>query len=261
MNPYAQTNIQLFEQLLELGHSQSDLQRLRSSYELSSQLVSAQFRANGKPEITHLTGVASILAKHRAGLPVILAGLLHNAYISGDFGSFWPDRMTPRKRRILRGVIGDEAERLVARYSVTHWDPQRTASLAEATPAASDEERGILLIRLANELEEAADLLGDHPARRQRKFAQLGDYAAIARNIGLPALADELQERQAFLQGRQTSEMPAASHGDTYAAPPLSYRRRLKPAISHALIKLWLRCPAALRTGFRNWADRRTLRR
>lgn len=260
MNLYAQTNIQLYDQLLTVGYSKSDLKCVRDGYELASQLVSAKFRANGKPEIAHLVGTASILAAHGASLSTVLAGLLHNAYKTGDFGSFWPRRMTMRKRRLLRRVIGREAEALVAHYSLSQWNSHNTAQLAKALPELSEREHCVLLIRLSNELEEAADLFCDHELRRQRKINQLSDYIEIAQNINRLDLADELQEAYAASQSRQVSAELTATHLETYHSPPLSYRRGLIPAISYGLRLVWRRFPVTLRSRFRKWAEERALK-
>lgn len=259
MTPYAQTNIQLYEQLLDAGYSDSHLKLVRDGYELASRLLSAKFRANGKPEIAHLIGTASILAAHRAALPVVLAGLVHNAYTTGDFGSFWPRRITKAKRQIVREVIGKDAEHLVARYYLTRWDVQKTASLAKALPELSEEQRCVLLLRLANELEEAADLFCEHEARHQRKMGQLVDYIEIAQNMDMPRFAEELREAYTFARSRRIPVDLISSRIDSYHSPPLSYRRRLKAAVSYALRMVWRRIPEAIRSRFRGWFENRAL--
>lgn len=256
MTLYAQTNVQLYEQLVEAGYSVSDLKLVRDGYQLLSQLLSAKFRANGKPQIAHFVGTASILAAHGAGRSVVLAGLLHAIYALGDFGSFWP-RMTRHKRQVVRRVIGHEAECLVARYSLSQWDAQMTASLAKALPKMSEEERGVLLLRLANELEEAADLSCEHEVRRQQKMAQLVDYIEIARHMDMPRFAKELQEAYELARSQQIPVELKSSHIEVYDSPPLSYRRRLKPALSLALRNVWRRMPETVRSRFRRWSRNR----
>ena len=259
MASYAQTNVQLYAQLLDAGYSNSDLKDVRNGYELEAQLVTAKFRANGKPEITHLIGTASILAAHRMQLSVVLAGLLHNAYITGDFGSFWPRRMTRCKRRIVREVIGVDAEKLVARYSLARWDTQKTASWAKKLPLLSEEERAVLIVRLANELEEAADLFCDHDQRRQQKLDQLVDYIAIAKNMGLPHFAAELQDAHRLVRSRQFPVELVSNHLSTYHSPPLSYQRRPKVAVSYMLRLIWRHVPETIRSRFRSWFVNRAI--
>ena len=62
MHRYAQTNIQLYNQLQQQGYSVQELVQVRSTYELGITLMPGHFRPSGKPMETHLVGTASILA-------------------------------------------------------------------------------------------------------------------------------------------------------------------------------------------------------
>ena len=59
---YAQTNIQLFNQLRRDGYSKTDLDLVRDAYELAMVLFSGRFQPSGKSFIAHVVGTASILA-------------------------------------------------------------------------------------------------------------------------------------------------------------------------------------------------------
>jgi len=83
---YAQTNLQLYSQLMQAGHSANELGTVRKAYDLAVQLFAGAFRANGKPFIAHLVGTASILAKAETGIDVTTAGLLHSVFSHGEFG-------------------------------------------------------------------------------------------------------------------------------------------------------------------------------
>src|SRR5262245_4841225 len=100
MRAYAQTNIQLFNQLRYYAYSDADLNLVRDAYELAMVLFSGRFQSSGKSFIAHVVGTASILAWVRLPAPVVAAGLLHNAYGSGDFGDGRRGATTPRRRRI-----------------------------------------------------------------------------------------------------------------------------------------------------------------
>src|SRR5688572_20530292 len=78
VHSYAQTNIQLFNQLRGDGYSKADLGLVRDAYELAMLLFSGRFQPSGKSFIAHVVGTASILAWHRLPAPVVAAGLLHN---------------------------------------------------------------------------------------------------------------------------------------------------------------------------------------
>ncbi|NJP21002.1 MAG: hypothetical protein HC763_20665 [Hydrococcus sp. CRU_1_1] len=86
MYVYAQTNIQLFNQLRDRGYSNAELQEIFNAYQLTIELFTGQFRASGKTFIAHLVGTASILTHLRVSSKLIAAGLLHAAYSQGDFG-------------------------------------------------------------------------------------------------------------------------------------------------------------------------------
>ena len=76
---YAQTNIQLLNQLHRANYTADDLHLVRTAYELAMRLFCGQFRASGKTFIAHLVGTASVLGSLRVGAALIAVGLLHAA--------------------------------------------------------------------------------------------------------------------------------------------------------------------------------------
>src|SRR5438093_12019705 len=82
----AQTNIQLYTQLLAAGHSVEDVRRVRAGYSLAAELFAGQLRPEGRPFLCHLVVVASIVAMLETASTIIIAALLHSAYTHGDFG-------------------------------------------------------------------------------------------------------------------------------------------------------------------------------
>ena len=86
MHTYAQTNIQLFNQLQREGYGAADLEAVARAYDLAIALTTGRFRASGKTFIAHLVGTAGILGSLKAPGPLVVAGLLHAAYAAGDFG-------------------------------------------------------------------------------------------------------------------------------------------------------------------------------
>ena len=73
---FAQTNIQLLNQLHREGYSADDLHLVRVAYRFAMDLFSGQFRASGKTFIAHLVGTASVLGSLRVvdGLAARLRG-------------------------------------------------------------------------------------------------------------------------------------------------------------------------------------------
>src|SRR5205809_5329802 len=88
MHAYAQTNIQLLNQLRAGGYATAELARIRDVYEFAMLLFTGRYQPCGKPFIDHLVGTASILAFLHRPVEVVAAGLIHAAYVYGDFGSF-----------------------------------------------------------------------------------------------------------------------------------------------------------------------------
>ena len=86
MHAYAQTNVQLFNQLQSEGYSKKDRERVREAYEFAMRLFTSLFLPSGKTFIDHLVGTASILASLHMPVEIVAAGLIHAAYLHGDFG-------------------------------------------------------------------------------------------------------------------------------------------------------------------------------
>ena len=118
---HAQTNLQLYRQLLTSGHTEEDLARIRASYELARALFIGRYRASGKPFIAHLVGHASALARWGASIDLVAAGLLHSAYLHGGFGD---GTVGPSiaKARVLRERVGVAVHDRVERYSALRND-------------------------------------------------------------------------------------------------------------------------------------------
>ena len=143
----AQTNIQLYNQLMATGHwSDADLTTLRKGYDLSRQLFASAYRPSHKPFISHLVGTASVLASWSERPVVVAAGLLHSVYLYGNFG----DRekgATNRRRQYVVEQVGEDIESLVFAYTEEKVDD----------PLAS-ENRDFLALTLADLYDELLDL-------------------------------------------------------------------------------------------------------
>lgn len=191
MNQYAQTNIQLFNQLQKLGYASSELKRVANAFKFAMQIFTGMFRASGKTFIAHLVGTASILAHLQAPCKLIITGLLHAAYSHGDFGT-GQIGITKAKKNQLVQVVGEEIEDYIARFTTLDWNTQVMAITCEQVATLNMIERDILLVRLANELEERLDLgilyCGDfkHQIYAERDYL----LPEIAIKIGYPALAE-----------------------------------------------------------------------
>ena len=230
---YAQTNVQLYEQLFGLGYTCAQLGLVAAAYDLTLSLFSALFRPEGKPFVNHLIGTASILAQHGAPFSMVIAGLLHASYSYGEFGSLRLG-VTPGKRHRVRAVIGEEAEAIVHSYTKFSWNARVIGSLPKQLSSLSRDERNIIFIRLANELEEGVDvsLLYCAAETRMLKASYLGLCVDVAKAMGMQNLAAELEECHHCNAVEHVSGRPELGRRRVYSIPPL---KRLKIAVCYAI--------------------------
>jgi (p)ppGpp synthase/HD superfamily hydrolase len=234
-----QTNLQLYRQLVRLDYEPADIDAVGKAYELGIRIFAGVYRGSGKPFLAHLVGTASILADQRARGQVVAAGLLHAAYTHGEFGNGWRGLSLP-KRAEVRRAVGEEIEELVARYTELRWDARTIASLRERVDVMTPPERDVLLIRLANELEDHVDLgilyLGDADRRLEYMRVHLRDCVAMASRLGHADLASRLAT--AFDEVA-SAELPATlkrSDAESFRIAPASHRLRLRVLVSHFLV-------------------------
>lgn len=227
---YAQTNLQLYNQLIAAGRTEADLRLVHDAYELALRLFAGQYRGNGKPFVAHLVGVASILAAHEQPLDMLTAGLLHSVYSFGEFGD-GTRGMTPRKRRQVREVVGETAEALIADYTTAGWSlallaahQQRVASMA---PSVSK----VLAIKVADVIEDHVDLgLAYAPTKvlveGTENAAWTEALIGTAKAVGAADLAAELEAITAC-QSPQVPGCLVSSRGASFVVAPLSHRERI----------------------------------
>ncbi len=190
---FPQTNLQLFNQMLDIGYTADDLALIHRCHGLVIQLFSGKYRANGKPFLAHLIGTAGILASLQAPVSVVGAGLLHAAYEHGDFGMLFPKS---RRRDKLRRESSRDVEELVYRYSRLTWSAAVLPTLRREMPVMEPQQKNVALIGLANELEDSIDsgLLFSRELHEGQILA--GSHAdglvELARDLGQPNLADLL---------------------------------------------------------------------
>ena len=241
MGPYAQINLQLYAQLVALGCSSEDQEQLMRAYRLATDLFSGRYRGSGKPFIAHLVGTASILASSGASPALMAAGLLHAAYDHGDFGFGFRGRHAA-KRDELRRVVGAEAEDYVQRYFMMRWTDQLIAALPGRLSTLSAVDRQVLLVRLANELEDLLDrglLYCANGAERIKRLSRVCDeHITLARGLGQSALADAFAG--AFADNR-SGKVPAScqsASGYSFTQIPRScatrYTVRLRAYLTRA---------------------------
>jgi (p)ppGpp synthase/HD superfamily hydrolase len=237
---YAQTNLELYRQLGEAGYAPADVSRVQQGYELALPLFTGAFRSSGKSFLCHLVGTASILAAIRARVDVIAAGLLHAVYDEGEFGNGWRGASADRRARFV-SAVGAPVEDLVHRSDALRWAPTSIAAIQAGLSSMSALERDVVLIRLANELEDHLDLgvLYGANSESRRRFMEEHRRAcfAMAEELGAQALADELAA--VFDEVAKADVGPELRRGErgSFRVAPSTHRTRTRVALSHWLAR------------------------
>jgi len=237
---YAQTKIQLFNQLRCGGYSNTELECILNTYELVIRLLTGRYRPSGKTSIAHAVGTASILSSLGVRPEVVAAGLLHAIYIHGDFGGR-ATGISDAKRKRVRCAVGKEVEEFVARYESLRWTDQTISAIHDGLHELGPIDRDVILVRLANELEDNLDwgiLYCSNADARRRGTQRMGHtMVGIAAELGFPGLSAEL--RQAF-KATALAEIPVELQGQNsqngdFLIVPRSYRRLLSVALNQQL--------------------------
>jgi hypothetical protein len=213
----AQTNLRLYEELRRAGRDPHAIVATRRAYDLALHLFTGQYRASGKPFVAHLVGTASLLARLGTSDAVVHAGILHAAYAQGVFPGWsgWRRAITEGKRAAVRAAVGPEAEARVFRYTEMPWSAAEADRLARDPPALAGLDpldRDVLLMRLANELEDLVDLGAAYSAK---SFAAAAPAAALAGALGESVLAEALGSAR---RATESAALPAALRTDREGA-------------------------------------------
>jgi (p)ppGpp synthase/HD superfamily hydrolase len=215
---FAQTILQLLIQMHRSGYEDIERVLIRDAYDTAIGLFSASFRSNRKPFLCHLVGTASILVYLRQRSEVLAAGLLHAAYSLGDFGH-GPVPDPDWRRGRLRTAVGSEVEHLVHAYSEFEWDPWAVAD-AVADGRLKEDRRDIVVIRLANKLEDLLDLglmYSNKPDSDSEASAEL------ARDLGMTELAEQIDLWRTAGQGLAPPQALVGGRQASFVAPSSSY--------------------------------------
>ena len=250
---FAQTNLQLYNQLVESGYSESELGLVRKAYEFAIITCTGRFRENGKVFLAHLIGTASILAHLQERGEIVVAGLLHSIYLRGEFGdgSLGVDA---HKRDEVRAVVGEAVEKIIAHFSPLTLGPEKSRWWRENPEALRSEDRLCLLLGLVNVLEHYLDN-GAHycnEAKPSARSERINEWRRLgietSERLGYPLLAQMFEE---VLGSSQLSKPPAilkSPRMKAFTLAPLAYRLRtrikIKKWIQGAFEKVFNRRPS-----------------
>jgi gluconolactonase len=236
MHPYAQTNIQLFNQLRRNGFTNADLDLVCDAYQVAMVLFSGRFQPSGKSFVAHVVGTASILASLRLPVAVVAAGLLHNVYEQGDFGD-GRESISRLRRRKIRRILGPETEECVARFPTfsREWP---TNQLGRENPdELPSSDRAVLLIVFADRLEHLLDLdVLYYGHGIQRYYLENSKIAAeVADRLGLCQFAAEMREAIRRTEFAELPVVPPKHRNGSFVIAPKSCRMRFSPLLRQGL--------------------------
>ena len=182
----AQTPGGLYRQLHAAGYGPNQLRAVQKSVAFSNRVFSGVHHACGKPLICHLTGTASAVAAMDVRVEMVCAGLAHALFQPGLVG-------VASNRAMLEAEFGPSAYRLIAAFGQFRWDDETIAAFAAQPASANETFRSMLILRLAAEIDDAANMglvLGPAlgPAR-----SRIEHCARIADSLGLQDAARVLQ--------------------------------------------------------------------
>lgn len=255
MRAIAQTNVQLYNQLLAQGRDVGELALVRKAYDLAGLLYSGYYQGDGKPFVCHSVGVASILAHLGLGADFVALGLIHNIYGNGDFGDSRSYAVTGSRRRLVRAAIGDRVAMLAERFQMFRIDAGNVDAMIARLGRLDETDRDLLTIDLADALEKYVDFGVDYFGDAiwiTDATANHGDrLIGIATALDRPLLAEMLAE--AFEPGQERPTVPdelrPLGRHCLDLVMPLSCRKRRTPVLRETLRQaLWkVRCRTGLR--------------
>jgi (p)ppGpp synthase/HD superfamily hydrolase len=242
MPTYSQTNIQLYNQLLLEEYSKEDIKFIFQAYQFAQQIFPISFRPSGNTFISHLVETASILCSLHEPIKLITAGLLHAAYVHGDFGTIKIKPIPNTWRKQVRDIVGNEVEEYIFKYTTLKWNSQTIPIILDHLNTYSIIDRNVILIRLANELEDnlyLAPLYCVDESKRRQYIEHCGPIMIkMADILGYPALASEMKKVFGEIVSTKIPDELRNVNGSRRAYPvvPKSYRKRLLPMIYQLII-------------------------
>lgn len=194
---FAQSYPQLMNQALKLELTTSELTQLKQAFEFTQQMADGIYRAQGTPLLNHLIRTASIVLAQTTNINVVITALLHASYVIEKFDNSLRTQCITKRKQDITIAFGSEIAKLLFQYQSMHWYQQADIehyitdinNLSEST-------RHLLLIRLANELEDHLDYAMLYtPNERINKRSNLyGESCVIlAKLLGFKIIANPLE--------------------------------------------------------------------
>ena len=194
---FALTYPQLMSQAQEKKWSDEQIIQLRKAYELGQRLFDGLYRGQQVPFICHLVRTASILLEENQPIEIVSAALVHAAYAAGYFKDMHHGGITPEHRSEIEHDLGEATELLVCDYDRFPWYRKKYIQMhLDKLESYSDREKQLVLMRIANELEDYIDYgmayRGDFSQVKSEGYGS--QVIELAHQLGRHELAEDLKQ-------------------------------------------------------------------
>lgn len=170
---------------------------------------------------------------------LVAAGIVHGAYRRGDFG--WWRMFLQFQRQPLRSTLGAQVEEYVYRFRGMPWRLEAAREMLSRLDRLERIDRDVLLLQLANDLDNAShgSLLycADADRRREQLLRKGPLLVEIADRLGVPKLARALA---AAIEQTATDDVLPALRWQltgTRLVVPASARPRLRAVYGRSIVR------------------------
>lgn len=188
LSQIAQTNLSLCRQLRDASVPADDIAAVHRDYLTAVELLGSRVRSTGRPFLCHVVGTASVTAFQTGDIGLVRAGLLHAAFTHGVFPGGGSGDVAPHRAWLASRTDPAVFERVLAYARFDMWKTRLDAAL-DRPAGLSDGDREMLLLRLANEVDdmiEGSEWIGGK--RADGGAAEASRLAAAARGLGFDVL-------------------------------------------------------------------------
>jgi len=172
----------------------------------------------------------------------VAAGLIHNAYQSGDFG-YGKKGISCTKRRMVRKTLGQEVQGYIAAFHFMKWNEQTFPLIRDELESGDQIYRYAVLLHLADHFEHNLDYGILYTAKKRDRWLlekNVPIVIEIAEKLGYPTLAKDF--RWVF-QENARADVPIEAFCEREQSGssrmiPLSCRKRLSIVVYETFANL-----------------------
>lgn len=189
MDRYAQTNLQLLNDMSSRDYKDVEISQAIRAYKLAAQMFVGKYRSSGKSLLAHVVGTAGILVNANASINSVCVALLHAAFQKDA---------DKRVKEQIENQVSCEVADLIREYQNLPWQSEDIKSYAKGFSDLTTENRISITVRLANEVEDHYDL-GIYYMNESRRDKLIKRYSessqnmmTLAKKLGLPVLSQSV---------------------------------------------------------------------